>query len=70
MKCNRCQYEWETRTDKPKNCPRCKQRLEDANTITIKLNGERTVLQFPTQQAAAEAMKYIEELYNAKYKPQ
>ena len=24
MKCNKCDYEWEERTKKPKTCPRCK----------------------------------------------
>ena len=24
MKCNLCNYEWEAREDKPKQCPRCK----------------------------------------------
>ena len=26
--CYKCQYEWETRTKKPKACPRCKTRLD------------------------------------------
>lgn len=28
MKCPRCKYEWVTRTDNPKACPRCKGRLD------------------------------------------
>jgi len=28
MKCPRCRYEWESRKDNPKACPRCKSRLD------------------------------------------
>jgi len=28
MKCPRCRYEWEPRAPQPKECPRCKQRLD------------------------------------------
>jgi len=27
-KCYKCGYEWETRTENPKACPRCKTRLD------------------------------------------
>jgi len=27
-KCYKCDYKWETRTKKPKSCPRCKTRLD------------------------------------------
>ena len=30
LKCNYCSYEWESRTDEPKVCPRCKNRLDKA----------------------------------------
>lgn len=28
MKCNKCKYEWDSRKEKPKACPRCKTRLD------------------------------------------
>lgn len=28
MKCKTCKYEWETRIDVPKSCPRCKRRFD------------------------------------------
>ena len=28
MNCTKCSYEWETRTESPKECPRCKSRLD------------------------------------------
>ena len=28
MRCNKCGYEWEARKDNPKECPRCKTRLD------------------------------------------
>jgi len=28
MKCNKCGYEWQNRKAKPKECPRCKTRLD------------------------------------------
>jgi predicted Zn-ribbon and HTH transcriptional regulator len=28
MKCKRCGYEWEARKEEPKECPRCKARLD------------------------------------------
>ena len=31
MKCNKCEYEWESRIDNPKACPRCKTRLDWPN---------------------------------------
>lgn len=31
MECNKCDYDWESRIENPKECPRCKTRL-DYNT--------------------------------------
>ena len=28
MLCDKCDYEWETRVENPKSCPRCKYRLD------------------------------------------
>ena len=28
MKCEKCGYEWESRKNDPKSCPRCKARLD------------------------------------------
>lgn len=28
MKCKKCGYEWKIRTETPKECPRCKSRLD------------------------------------------
>jgi len=28
MKCIKCEYKWETRVSNPKECPRCKSRLD------------------------------------------
>jgi len=28
MKCVKCGYEWESRKENPKSCPRCKARLD------------------------------------------
>ena len=28
MRCDNCNYKWKPRVDKPKECPRCKQRLD------------------------------------------
>ena len=28
MKCPKCKYVWNARTKKPKECPRCKKRLD------------------------------------------
>ena len=28
MICEHCEYEWETRKEKPKACPRCKRRFD------------------------------------------
>jgi len=28
MKCNHCNYEWESRIENPKSCPRCKYRFD------------------------------------------
>ena len=28
MKCPHCGYEWKPRVEKPKECPRCKRRLD------------------------------------------
>tara|TARA_Y100000034_G_C6896803_1_gene413643 strand:+ start:1872 stop:1994 length:123 start_codon:yes stop_codon:yes gene_type:complete len=27
-KCHHCGYKWESRKDKPKECPRCKRRID------------------------------------------
>jgi rubrerythrin len=38
MKCPKCEYEWEPRKEKPKECPSCKYRLRyDTNGDVIKL---------------------------------
>ncbi len=31
MKCLKCDYEWEPRVEKPKECPECKTRLNRIN---------------------------------------
>ena len=31
MKCCKCDYQWETRIENPKACPRCKSRLDWSN---------------------------------------
>jgi len=31
MECNKCEYEWESRVQNPKACPRCKTRLDFKN---------------------------------------
>lgn len=31
MKCFKCQYDWSTRIETPKSCPRCKTRLDYKN---------------------------------------
>lgn len=28
MKCNKCGYEWASRIEEPKACPRCKRRFD------------------------------------------
>lgn len=38
MKCFRCGYNWPTRIDNPKSCPRCKTRL-DYNIKKVRING-------------------------------
>jgi len=42
MKCIYCLYQWETRTSKPKACPRCKRRFDYPN-FEIKLNTIKSV---------------------------
>lgn len=39
MKCSRCGYEWESRIPNPKECPRCKQRLNYVGALGIKKGG-------------------------------
>jgi len=36
MRCLKCSYEWVTRKVTPKECPRCKSRLDRMNTKNIK----------------------------------
>ena len=36
MKCPHCEYEWENRTADPKECPRCKGRLDRSNCVFTK----------------------------------
>jgi len=31
MKCNKCNYNWDSRIENPKACPRCKSRLDWPN---------------------------------------
>tara|TARA_Y100000034_G_C6843787_1_gene382042 strand:+ start:64 stop:225 length:162 start_codon:yes stop_codon:yes gene_type:complete len=37
MKCPKCEYEWSTRKDKPKECPRCKNRLDSIKRDNLKV---------------------------------
>lgn len=36
MKCKKCGYEWQSRLENPKECPRCKTRLDYAKKTTSK----------------------------------
>ena len=44
MKCPRCGYEWESRIPNPKECPRCKQRLNYVGALGIKKGGVEKVI--------------------------
>lgn len=33
MKCQKCEYKWESRVEDPKSCPRCKTRLDYKNSL-------------------------------------
>lgn len=43
MKCPRCGYEWESRIPNPKECPRCKQRMDYVGALEIKKGGVKKV---------------------------
>ena len=36
MKCSNCEYDWENRKEKPKECPRCKHRLDYPRSKNLK----------------------------------
>jgi rubrerythrin len=37
-KCKYCDYEWKTRKENPKACPRCKRRFDYPENFETKLN--------------------------------
>ena len=64
MKCKKCLYEWKTRIEKPKNCPNCKQKLDDESRIVvIRFEKKNHLFQFPTEQKAREAIAEIEQKF-------
>jgi len=38
MKCKNCEYEWENRKENPKECPRCKNRLDYPGSKNLKVD--------------------------------
>lgn len=42
MKCEKCDYEWTSRKEQPKACPRCKTRLDwlDHNNLMEEIENE------------------------------
>ena len=36
MKCYKCDYFWEERINNPKECPRCKARLDNLKNVRIR----------------------------------
>jgi predicted Zn-ribbon and HTH transcriptional regulator len=38
--CRHCNYEWESKVETPKACPRCKRRLDFERQILVKVKQE------------------------------
>ena len=35
QKCHKCNYEWKSRKESPKSCPRCKTRLDVVTGVNL-----------------------------------
>ena len=43
MKCSKCLYDWISRKQNPKSCPRCKTRLDISTPLPPKLSGSNSI---------------------------